>query len=192
VTIPEPVLGSIKVKVKKATRFSLVWNSQGSMSRYKIGIWEATIQLGGFKQNKASVCLQWDTLPGRTTTTRIGMAMSIFLEVTDTSGNFLGGIGSRMSCIDTCRTQLVSDRHGVLPIVAILSTLGNQSPSDDFVALGFIGSRIMKQPGVKSLRCLPRSWCKESTYLQKIWDDSGSSGRQGSVWTFNTMDSAAF
>jgi hypothetical protein len=35
----------------------------------------------------------------------------------------------------------------------------------------------------ESMALTPRSWYNESTYLQKIWDDSGSSGRQGSVWT---------
>jgi hypothetical protein len=65
-------------------------------------------------------------------------------------------------------------------------------PSVDFVALGFIGSKTEKQPSVKSLRCVPRSWCRESTYLQKIWDDSGSSERQGSIWTFNRMNLAGF
>jgi Ca2+-binding EF-hand superfamily protein len=193
VTIPEPVLGSIKVKVKKATKFSLVWNSQGSMSRYKIGIWEASIQTGAFKQNKAVVCLghfagkNYDN-PNRDGDDRL------FLEVTDTSGNFLGGSSWLPHVLDRymphpARFRLAwSLTHGSNPFYAWEPV----PPSDDFVALGFIGSKEDKQPSVKAMRCVPRSWCKESTYLQKIWDDSGSSGRQGSIWTFNTLNLVGF
>jgi hypothetical protein len=42
------------------------------------------------------------------------------------------------------------------------------------------------------MRCVPRSWCKESTYLKKIWDDSGATGRAGSVWLFNTLNLVGF
>jgi Ca2+-binding EF-hand superfamily protein len=193
VTIPEPVLGSIKVKIKKATKFSLVWNSQGSMSRYKIGIWEPTIHAGAFKQNKASVCLGHFAGKNYDNPNRDGDER-FFLEVTDTSGNFLGGSSWLPHVLDRymphpARFRLAwSLTHGSNPFYAWEPV----PPSDDFVALGFIGSKSEKQPSVKSLRCVPRSWCKESTYLQKIWDDSGSSGRQGSIWTFNTLHLAGF
>jgi Ca2+-binding EF-hand superfamily protein len=193
VTIPEPVLGAIKVKVKKATKFSQVWNSQGSMSRYKIAVWEATIQSGAFKQNKAAVNLghfagkNFDN-PSRDSDERL------YLEVTDTSGNFIGGSSWLPHVLDRympypARFRLAwSLTHGSNPFYAWEPV----PPSDEFVALGFIGTTEDKQPSVKSLRCVPRSWCKESTNLQKIWDDSGSSGRQGSVWVFNSLNLVGF
>ena len=58
-------------------------------------------------------------------------------------------------------------------------------PGNEFVALGFVGTQSDKPPDVKSVRCVPRDWCKESGFMQKIWDDSGSSGRQGSIWVLN-------
>merc|ERR1712238_191365 len=61
-------------------------------------------------------------------------------------------------------------------------------PGDEFLALGFIGSKVDKQPDVTCMRCIPRDWCKPSGYLAKIWDDSGSGGRQGSIWIFNTLN----
>jgi Ca2+-binding EF-hand superfamily protein len=193
VTIPEPVLGAIKVKVKKATKFSLIWNSQGSMSRYKIGIWEAGIQTGAFKQNKASVCLGhfagklFDN-PHRDSDERL------YLEVTDTSGSFIGGSSWLPHVLDRympypARFRLAwSLTHGNNPFYAWEPV----PPSEEFVALGFIGSKSDKQPSLKSMRCVPRSWCKESTNLQKVWDDSGSSGRQGSIWVFNTLNLVGF
>ena len=90
VAIPEPVLGAVKIKVKKVSRFSQVWTSQGSMSRDRISVWEPKIESGGFKQNKASVCLGhfagrgYDS-PNRDSTERL------YLEVTDTSGSWVGG-----------------------------------------------------------------------------------------------------
>lgn len=42
------------------------------------------------------------------------------------------------------------------------------------------------------MRCVPKSWCTESTFVQKLWDDSGSGGRQGSIWIFNTLSYVGF
>lgn len=193
VAIPEPVLGSVKVKVRKVTKFSLVWNSQGSMSRERISIWEPNIQSGGLKQNKASVCLghfcgkNFDN-PNRDSTDRL------CLEVTDTSGNWVAGSSWLPHVLDRflphpARFRLAwSLTHGSNPFYGWEPV----PPSDEFVALGFIGSKEDKQPSVKCMRCVPRSWCKESTYLQKIWDDSGSAGRAGSIWLVNTLNLVGF
>ena len=193
VIIPEPVLGAVKVKVKKVTKFSLVWNSQGSMSRERISVWEPKIDSGGFKQNKASICLghvagkAYDN-PNKDSTERL------CLEVTDTSGSWVGGSSWLPHVLDRflpfpARFRLAwSITHGSNHFYAWEPV----PPGEEFVALGFIGSKIDKQPSVKSMRCVPRSWCKESTMLKKIWDDSGSSGRAGSVWVLNSMQLIGF
>ena len=193
VKIPEPVLASIKVKVKKVSKFTLVWNSQGSMSRNRISIWEPNIQSGGLKQNKASVCLgyfcgkNYDN-PNRDSTDRL------CVEVTDTSGSWVGGSSWLPHVLDRflphpARFRLAwSLTHGSNPFYAWEPV----PPSDAFVALGFVGSKTETPPSVKSMRCVPRSWCNESTYLKKIWDDSGATGRAGSVWLFNTLNLVGF
>jgi hypothetical protein len=193
VVIPEPVLGAIKVKIKKVTKFSLVWNSQGSMSRDRFSVWDPKIESGGFKQNKASICLGhfsgkgYDN-PNRDSTERL------CLEVTDTSGSWVGGSSWLPHVLDRflpypARFRLAwSLTHGSNPFYAWEPV----PPGDEFVALGFIGTKSDKQPNVKSMRCVPRAWCKESTFLKKIWDDSGSSGRAGSVWVLNSLHLIGF
>eukprot|EP01083_Nonionella_stella_P217298 780264_1 len=47
-------------------------------------------------------------------------------------------------------------------------------------------------PNVRTMRCVPKSWLRESTFVHKVWDDSGSGGREGSIWLFNTMNLAGF
>jgi Ca2+-binding EF-hand superfamily protein len=193
VEIPEPVLGAIKVKVKKVTKFGLVWNSQGSMSRDKISVWEPKIESGGFKQNKASICLGhfagkgYDN-PNRDSTERL------CLEVTDTSGSWVGGSSWLPHILDRflpypARFRLAwSLTHGSNPFYAWEPV----PPGEEFVALGFIGTKSDKQPSEKSMRCVPRAWCNESSFLKKIWDDSGSSGRAGSVWVLNSLHLIGF
>jgi hypothetical protein len=65
-------------------------------------------------------------------------------------------------------------------------------PGEEFVALGFIGSKVDKQPDVTCMRCVPKEWCKASGYLAKVWDDNGSGGRQGSIWVFNRLNLIGF
>mmetsp|Transcript_58602 Transcript_58602/g.160808 ORF Transcript_58602/g.160808 Transcript_58602/m.160808 type:complete len:91 (-) Transcript_58602:85-357(-) len=43
-------------------------------------------------------------------------------------------------------------------------------------------------PPVESIRCVPLRWvCPSSTPPQKVWDDAGSSGTQGSIWIVNNL-----
>lgn len=193
VVIPEPVLGAIKVKVKRATKFSPVWNSQGSMSRERISVWDPKVESGTFKQNKASICLghyagkMYDN-PNRDSVERL------FLEVTDTSGSWVGGSSWLPHVLDRflpfpARFRLAwSLTHGSNPFYAWEPV----PPGEEFVALGFIGTKTDKQPSVKSIRCVPREWCKESTALKKIWDDSGATGRAGSIWVLNSLQLIGF
>lgn len=191
VVIPEQVLGAIKVKVKKVSKFQVVWTSQGSMSRDRTSIWEPVI--GGIKSNKAFVCIghfhgNGFENPNKDSEDRM------FLEVTDTSGSWMGGSTWLPHVLDRymprpARFRLAwSLTHGANPFFAWEPI----PPSDDFVALGFVGSKSDKQPDVRVMRCVPRSWCKETGYLKKIWDDTGSSGRAGSVWIFNTLNLIGF
>ena len=78
-------------------------------------------------------------------------------------------------------------------MVAIRFMVGNQCrrannlwPSDSLAV------RKTKQPDITCMRCVPRDWCKPSGYLAKVWDDSGSGGRQGSIWVFNSLNLVGF
>jgi Ca2+-binding EF-hand superfamily protein len=193
VQIPEPVLAAIKVKVKKVSKFSLVWNSQGSMSRQKISVWEPLVQGGAFRQNKDGIPLGHFAGSGYDNPNRGGKEC-LCVEVTDTTGSWVGGSSWLPHVLDRymphpARFRLAwSLTHGSNPFYAWEPV----PPGDEFVALGFIGSKVDKEPAVTCMRCVPRDWCKPSGFLQKVWDDNGTGGRQGSIWVFNTMNLIGF
>lgn len=193
VQIPQPVLAAIKVKVKKITKFGLVWNSQGSMSRQKISIWEPVVGGGAFRQNKGALTLGHFAGVGYDNPTKDGRDR-YGLEVTDTTGSWVGGSSWLPHILDRymphpARFRLSwSVTHGSNPFYAWEPV----PPGQEFIALGFIGTKTDKQPDVTCMRCVPLDWCKPSGFLQKAWDDSGSGGRQGSIWVFNTLNLVGF
>ena len=193
IKIPEPVLASIKIKVKKVNRFNQVWNSQGSMSRQKISVWEPAIQGGAFKQNRAHVSLGHYIGSGFDNPNRDGKDR-LSMEITDTTGNFMGGSSWLPHVLERfmphpARFRLAwSLTHGSNPFYAWEPI----PPSDKFVAMGFVGSKTDTPPDVRSVRCVCKDWVRETTYLHKVWDDSGSGGRVGGIWLINTMNLVGF
>jgi len=193
VKIPPPVLAAIKVKVKKITKFGLVWNSQGSMSRQKISVWEPLVGGGVLRQNKGALCLGHFAGDGYDNPNRDGKER-LCLEVTDTTGSWVGGSSWLPHILDRymphpARFRLAwSVTHGSNPFYAWEPV----PPGEEFVALGFIGSKVDKEPDVTCMRCVPLDWVRPSGFMQKAWDDSGSGGRQGSIWVFNTLGLVGF
>jgi Ca2+-binding EF-hand superfamily protein len=187
VTIPEAVLAGIKIKVKKITKFVPIWDSKGSMSRYKTSVWAPVVQSAAYRANKAAVILghfagqEYDN-PNKDGKDRLA------LEVTDTTGSFMGStwlpIVLDRFMPNPARYRLAwSLTHGSNPFYAWEPV----PPGEEFVALGFIGTTTEAPPDVRNMRCVPRAWCTESSFVHKLWDDSGSGGRQGSIWLFNTL-----
>jgi hypothetical protein len=66
-------------------------------------------------------------------------------------------------------------------------------PPEGFIALGMMCTTVDVPPDLKSMRCVPASWCcpaKSAPY--KVWDDTGAGGgKPGSMWTINSMDMLA-
>uniref|UniRef100_A0A6V2M4H7 ubiquitinyl hydrolase 1 n=1 Tax=Ditylum brightwellii TaxID=49249 RepID=A0A6V2M4H7_9STRA len=193
VKIPEAVLAGIKIKLKKVTKFSQVWKSQGSMSRYKGSVWAPVIHSGAFKQNRAVVYLGYYAghgfdNPNRDSKERVTM------EITDTTANWVGGSTWLPHVLDRfmprpARFRLIwSITSGSNPFYAWEPV----PPSDNFVAMGHIGTTTDKEPDVKLMRCICKHWVKESTLVKSIWDDSGSGGREASIWIFNPMHLIGF
>jgi hypothetical protein len=193
VVIPEGVLAGIKVKVKKVSKFKKVWTSQGSMSRQKASVWDPEEKSGAFRANKASVTLGHFAGEGYDNPNKDGKDRYA-LEITDTTGSFFSGSSWLPHVLDRylphpARFRLAwSLTHGSNPFYAWEPV----PPGEEFVALGFIGTTSEKPPDVKCMRCVCKEWCKESTYVHKIWDDSGSGGREGSIWVFNTFNYVGF
>jgi Ca2+-binding EF-hand superfamily protein len=193
VQVPEAVLASIKIKVKKVTKFEKVWNSQGSMSREKGSVWEPSLPYAALRQNKVTVSLghyageQYDN-PIRDNVDRLA------LEVTDTSGNWVAGSSWLPLVLDKllphpARFRLAwSLTHGSNPFYAWEPV----PPSEEFVALGMVGTKKDEEPDVKCMRCVPLSWTCPSRRQKRIWSYNGTGGRHGSIWVINTMNLIQF
>ena len=116
------------------------------------------------------------------------------MEITDTTGNFMGGSSWLPHVLERfmphpARFRLAwSLTHGSNPFYAWEPI----PPSDKFVAMGFVGSTTDTPPDVRSVRCVCKDWVRETTYLHKVWDDSGSGGRVGGIWLFNTLNLVGF
>lgn len=193
VKIPQAVLNSIKVKVRKINKFQLVWTSKGSMSRSKGSVWEPVVGTGTFRANRAYVSLGNYVGSGYDNPNSDGKDR-LTLEITDTQGSFVGGSSWLPHVLDyymprPARYRLVwSVTHGSNPFYAWEPI----PPSDEFVAMGMIGTTDDSPPDPKKMRCVSKSWLKESNYLHRIWDDSGSGGREGSIWLFNSLNLVGF
>lgn len=193
VRIPAPVLGSIKIKLKKVSKFHLVWTSRGSMSRQQVSVWEPVIGGGAFRANKAYITLghyigkDYDS-PVRDSKDRF------CLEVTDMQGSFVGGSSWLPHVLDKYMPRPVRFRlawsviHGSNHFYAWEPI----TPGDNFVAMGFVGTKTESPPDVRSMRCVCKDWLTGSNFVHKVWDDSGSGGREGSIWVFNTLNLVGF
>ena len=191
--IPAPVLAGIKLKVKRVGKFTQVWTSQGSMSRVKGSVWEPADHKSTFKSNRAYVYLGHYNGTGYDNPNRDG-SPRLTLEITDTTGSWVGGSSWLPFVLDRylprpARYRLVwSITTGANPFYAWEPV----PPSDDFVALGCIGTKTDKPPDVRMMRCVCKHWCTESKSLKSIWNDSGSGGREGSMWAFNSLNLLGF
>merc|ERR1711964_340227 len=57
-------------------------------------------------------------------------------------------------------------------------------PSHDFIALGMVATTTEDPPGRTVMRCVPRRWCCAAKKAPEfVWDDQGTGGRAGSIWT---------
>jgi hypothetical protein len=193
VAIPEAVLASIKIKIKKVSKFQLVWTSRGSMSRHQGSVWEPIVGAGAFRANRAYVSLGHYIGRGYENPNRDDKDR-LTLEITDTQGSFVGGSGWLQHVLDKfmprpARFRLAwSFTHGNNPFYAWEPI----PPSDNFVAMGFVGTTSENPPDLRVMRCVCKEWLMESSYVQKMWDDSGSGGREGSIWLFNTLNLVGF
>jgi len=191
--IPAPVLAGIKIKVKEVNKYLKVWTSQGSMSRVKGSVWEPADHKSTFKSNKAYVYLGHYSGSGYDNPNRDG-ASRLTLEITDTTGSWVSGSSWLPHVLDRylprpARYRLVwSITHGVNPFYAWEPV----PPSDDFVAMGCVGTKTDKPPDVRLMRCVCKHWVTESKVLKSIWNDSGSGGREGSIWVFNSLNLLGF
>ena len=57
IDVPVEVLPNFTVRLHNTARFKPIWNSHGTMSRSKVSIWGADLDMGFHKKNIYRVCL---------------------------------------------------------------------------------------------------------------------------------------
>lgn len=185
-------VGQIKVKAQPHTNFSNLWSSRGVGAHTDCGVWLPNVSLGIHKSNRARLCVGYYVAKGLRDPARESSSKRLTLEVTDLGVLHLGSIGTSSSHLAS-----IVDKLFPVPIRwrQVWNTVGKRvankhlfawaavPPSEDFVALGMVGTKDEDPPQLDTLRCVPKRWCKRSTTKPvKIWDDSGTGGRRGALW----------
>lgn len=181
----------IKVKAQPHTNFSSVWSSRGVGAHTDCGIWQPNVTLGIHKSNRVRLCVGYYVAKGLRDPARESKKR-VTLEVTDLGVIRVGSIGASSSHLAT-----IVDKLFPVPVRwrQIWNTVGKRvatnhfyawaavPPSDDYIALGMVGTRTEDPPPLSAIRCVPKRWCKPcATQPVKIWDDSGTGGRRGALW----------
>lgn len=190
-------VGQIKVKAQTHTNFTAVWSSRGVGAHTDCGIWLPNVSLGIHKSNRMRLCVGHYVAKGLRDPARNSASKRLTLEVTDLGVVRLGSIGTSSSHLSTVVGKLFP-----MPVRwrQIWNTVGKRvankhffawaavPPSEDFVALGMVGTNDEEAPPLDALRCVPKRWCKQSaTKPVKIWDDSGTGGRRGALWQIGSF-----
>ena len=68
-------------------------------------------------------------------------------------------------------------------------------PSADFVAAGMFATDTDAPPEPSAMRCVPRAWFAdepdEALAPRQLWDDTGTGGRPGAVWSVGCFNLVA-
>mmetsp|Transcript_23616 Transcript_23616/g.46219 ORF Transcript_23616/g.46219 Transcript_23616/m.46219 type:complete len:126 (+) Transcript_23616:21-398(+) len=66
-------------------------------------------------------------------------------------------------------------------------------PNKNYVCLGMVGTTTHDEPALQLVRCVPVGWTVESkSKPKKVWDDSGTGGKRGSMWIVNSFGTVIF
>jgi len=66
-------------------------------------------------------------------------------------------------------------------------------PNKNYVCIGMVGSTSPQEPPLQLVRCIPVGWTVVSKKPpKKVWDDSGTGGKRGSMWIVNSFGTIIF
>eukprot|EP00298_Acanthocystis_sp_HF-20_P012235 c19785_g1_i2.p1 GENE.c19785_g1_i2~~c19785_g1_i2.p1 ORF type:complete len:774 (-),score=356.75 c19785_g1_i2:62-2122(-) len=180
----------VKIKVHKQEKFVQVWNSHGTMSRTSVSVWAPDIDLGLLIRNKRRICLGYYGNSGFTSPANDKKTSKMIIEITDTSqlrvqqSDYLQSTMDYLMPYPVRFRQIWNQQRGKEPFFAWKPI----PPTADFVALGIVATSTEDPPPLNSIRCVPKIWLtKSSAKPELIWDDSGTGGRAGSIWTVTSF-----
>eukprot|EP01052_Picozoa_sp_SAG31_P008166 SAG31_NODE_405_length_16084_cov_3.913982_9_plen_154_part_00 len=118
------------------------------------------------------------------------------LELVDTKGSGLGGSKQLEAvlhnfCPHPVRWKQVWYKSEAADPMFIWRAV---PPTSKYVALGMVATTTDDAPSRELLRCVPKAWCIDARprdELRLAWDDSGSGGRPGSLWSSCSSNNSA-
>lgn len=176
----------LRVKKRDVMHYVEVWNSKLTPSREKLSIWapknegytrtsKILLVIGHYASSSFSKPARNASYFSLTDEECNGVAKSIHLDARVVNQLFPHPIKYK---------EVWSQKQGDSKFYAWQAI----PPDDDFVALGMLGTTTPQEPALTEMRCIPRRLLKEcKDKPKKIWDDSGTGGRAGSVWTVSPM-----
>jgi hypothetical protein len=192
--------GSIGAKVLSQIRFALarpdavdgVWSSKGTRARERGSVWAPVHKKSFFARMarpREQVCL------GHYANVGFGKPLQaecprLTLDITDTGKLGMSGSKRHRAVIDALLPKprlwrlRWSKPQGKRPIYVWEAV----PPDAEHVALGMFCTTTSDRPPLSAIRCVPRSWVTPAARQPiAIWDDSGTVGRHGSLWTVNRL-----
>lgn len=194
--VPIAALRRIKIEVVTHANYSLVWSSEGMLSRRATSIWEPDVNYQGFMRSSGlRLSVGHYANQGFSdcrTGNRNGIKTRAVLQLRD-KNIFVRGSTSSQEYL-----QSVADHYCPFPKKFRLvwsQARGKQlfvwlpvPPSDAFVALGMVATTSSEPPQVSIVRCVAKSWCQPALKAPVfLWDDSGSGGKPASIWIVNGL-----
>ena len=199
IEIPDAVIRKCKVKLQPIDRWHELWTSEGTGARSQVGIWRPTSKVDGTrKANSVRVIVGDFAAPSFADPKKADKVNRMILEITDTHSNLGGGASFKGDYIDA-----VIDRFCPKPIrykqlwfklsdgKPALYCWRPVPPNPKFTALGVVFTDSDDTPMPEDLphRCVPTKWlARAKTGPRIVWEDSGTGGRPGALWTINNMN----
>jgi len=194
VTVTDVHFADYKVKMKPILGFNQVWNSQDTQSQAQVSLWAPAPQSSIMTNNKLRLNLGMYASKGFSNPLKKNSGRYQLIEITDNATIRLRRAKVLASVVATVCPNPVKYKQ------VWHFARGNKSlyawkpiPPDGYISLGMMCTTTDQPPDLKSVRCVPASWCSPTKVPpSKIWDDTGAGGgKPGSIWTINSMDMVA-
>jgi hypothetical protein len=200
--VPNDVVRKVKAKMQVVDGFDEIWTSEGTGARAKVGFWRPHTKVSARKGNSVRVSVGDFAAPTFDDPKRGSKkdgGKRYMLELTDTSSNVSGSSITTGDWIEA-----VVDKFCPKPVryKQVWSKLADGKPSlycwkpvpvnaSKYVALGVVFTTSDEPPEPEDLDCrtVPIKWVTRAKHAPKlVWEDSGTGGRPGSVWSVNTCN----
>lgn len=187
-------MSQVKVRVAVCPRWREIWNSRATTARSHMSIW-APAQSTSWPKVKYRACLGHYSAPGFTNPKR-GKLGYTTLELSGQSRDVLQSVAAQLMPHPVRFLQVWRQDSSEDAAASSSSSSSSSSslylwrpipPSEGHVALGFIATLTPEEPDPSVVHCVPRGWLVSTkTSPVKIWDDSGTGGRAGSIWKMSS------